>query len=113
MARKKDSCPSDVVDDLEGELSDLRSSRTAAKDEPPQLTGKDYHWSGYDECVVTYKRRQTRKVVNELQLVVKVRTFYLGFGDPKHNNGYLGGGRSSEYLDPQSPLYKLLHSFGM
>ena len=112
MARKDDSCPSDVVDDLKGKLSDLQSSRTASEGLPHQID-KNYHWSGYDECVVTYKKRQTQKVVNELQLVVKVRTLYLGFGNPKDNNGYCEGGRSPEFLDPLSPLYKLLHNLDM
>ena len=44
----------------------------------------------------------------------KVRTGYLGCGDPKENNGYLGGGcSSSEHLDPESKIYALLKSVGM
>ena len=105
----KDNCSS--VEHLEKELSDFQSSQAAKG--TPQPIGKDYHWSGYDECLVTYKKKQTRKVANEIQLVVRVRTAYLGCGDPKENNGYLGGGCSSTLLDPQSPLYKLLNSIGM
>ncbi len=108
-AKKDDDSSS--VEHLERELSDFQSFQ--ASKGTPQPNGKDYHWSGYDECLVTYKKKQTRKVVNEMQLVVRVRTAYLGFGDPKENNGYLGGGPSSELLDPRSPLYKLLNSIGM
>lgn len=100
-----------VVEHLEKELSDFQSAQAAKG--TPQPIGKDYHWSRYDECLVTYKKKQTRKVVNELQLVVKVRTAYLGWGDPKENNGYLGGASSSILLDPQSQLYNLLKRVGM
>ena len=44
---------------------------------------------------------------------MKVRTGYLGCGDPKENNGYLGGCDSSEHLDPESKLYALMKSIGM
>ena len=94
----KDNCSS--VEHLEKELSDFLSSQAA--EGTPQLIGKDYHWSGYDEflsCLVMCKKKQTRKVANEnkkkqtrtvaneMQLVVRVRTAYLGHGYPKENNG--------------------------
>ena len=82
----KDNCSS--VEHLEKELSDFLSSQAA--EGTPQPIGKDYHWSGYDEflsCLVMCKKKQTRKVANEMQLVVRVPTAYLGHGDTKENNG--------------------------
>ena len=97
---------------LERELEEYQSAQESKKSAEP--AGQDYHWSCYDECIVTYKKKQTRKVVKELQLTVKIRTSYLGCGDPKDNNGYLGGGcGSSGLLDPESEVYRLMKNIGM
>jgi len=82
----KDNCS--FVEHLEKELLDFQFSQAAKRTSQP--IGKDYHWSGYDEflsCLVTYKKKQTRKVANEMQLVVRVCTAYLGHGDTKEHNG--------------------------
>jgi len=63
--------------------------------------------------VVTYKKKQTRKAAKELKLTVKIRTSYLGCGDPKENNGYLGACSSSKYMDPSSENYALVKRVGM
>lgn len=94
---------------LETQLEEYESAQ-ASKAAATQPSDNDYHWSCYDECTVTFRKKQTRKVVNELQLIVKVRTSYLGCGDPKEHNGYLGGGCSSRSLDPESKIYKLMKS---
>ena len=99
-----------LAQQLAKELDEYEAAQAAKQ--PTQPSGNDYHWSTYDEVVVTYKKEQTRKVAKELQLTVKVRTAYLGSGDPKENNGYLGGG-SSRDLDPESEIYALLRSVGM
>lgn len=99
------------VEQLERKLEEYQSAQSAKKTTEP--SGNDYHWSSYEECIVTYKKKQTRKAVNELQLTVKIRTRYLGCGDPKANNGYLGGGcGSSDLLDPESEVYRLMKSIG-
>lgn len=78
-----------------------------------QLSGKDYHWSSYEECVVTFKKKQPKKMAKQLQLTVKVRTRYLGFGDPKENNGYLRSCLCKDYLDPESTSFRMLSNLGM
>jgi hypothetical protein len=111
---KKNGNPYEI-ESLERELEDYQNAledKQQQQNEAP--SGNDYHWSCYTECVVTFKKKQTRKAAKELQLTVKVRTGYLGCGDPKENNGYLGGGcSSSEHLDPESKIYALLKSIGM
>ena len=86
--------------------------KLARKKEREQDEKKPYHWAAYDECAVTYKKKQGRKCARELQLTVRVRTYYLGSGDPRENNGYLGGCSNSDLLDPESHLFKLLKMMG-
>jgi hypothetical protein len=97
---------------LQKELDEYEADLTRKELHPPE--GNDYYWSSYEQCTVTFKKRQTRKAAKELQLTVKVRTFYLGNGDPDENNGYLRGCKSgSDNLDPESRAYQLLKSVGM
>jgi len=98
------------VQRLETQLEEYESAQASKATASP--SGNDYHWSCYDQCNVTYKKKQTRKSVNELQLIVKIRTCYLGCGDPKENNGYLGGGGSVNDLDPKSEYYQMRKKFG-
>mmetsp|Transcript_853 Transcript_853/g.1380 ORF Transcript_853/g.1380 Transcript_853/m.1380 type:complete len:263 (+) Transcript_853:55-843(+) len=96
---------------LERELEDIVSVNAAAAAVRP--TGHDYHWADYEECIVSYKKKQTRKAAhNELQLTVKIRTYHLGTGDPRENNGYLRGSSRSLDLDPESNGYKLIQMCG-
>lgn len=101
------------IESLERQLEEYLSAQAAKEATTTQSSGKDYHWSNYTECVVTYKKKQTRKVVNELQLTVKIRTAHLGCGDPRENNGYLGSADSSDVVDPESKMYQILKSIGM
>jgi hypothetical protein len=65
-----------------------------------------YHWAGYDECIVTYKKIQSRrKKYNELQLTIKIRTYYMGFGDTDKNNGYLKWSAETDLIDPDSKIF--------
>ena len=102
---------------LECELEEYEAAQAAkaAGATTRHPSGMDYHWSCYNECLVTFRNKQKRKVANELQLTVKIRTSYLGCGDPKDHNGYLGGGCSASegLLDPESRIYKLLQNVGM
>ena len=93
---------------LETELEEYQSAQAAKKGSTEN--GKEYHWSTYDECTVTYKKKQTRKTVKELQLTVKVRTSYLGSGDPKENNGYLRCSDCTDVLDPEGKVFTMLKS---
>ena len=71
-----------------------------------------YHWSGFHECVVIYRKNQPKKIKSkELVLTVKMRTGYIGIGDPNMNNGYLGSSGIVEYLDPSSPEHRFLDRY--
>ena len=97
---------------LECELEAIANANANAAAVRP--TGHDYHWADYEECIVSYKKKETRKAAhNELQLTVKTRTCHLGTGDPRENNGYLRGSMRSEgVLDPESDGYKLIQMCG-
>jgi hypothetical protein len=101
---------------LECELEAIANANAAANTnaEAGRPTGNDYHWADYEECIVTYKKKQTRKAAhNELQLTVKIRTYHLGTGDPRENNGYLrGSSRAEGVLDPESDGYRLMQLYG-
>ena len=103
---EKNACiPSQIR--LQKELDTYEAELAQKQLNPPQ--GNDYHWAGYEQCIVTFKKKQTRKVAKELQLTVKVRTFHLGWGDPAENNGYMRGSKGSiDNLDPESKGYELL-----
>ena len=72
-----------------------------------------YHWSEFGECIVIYKKDQSKKKVKELKLTVKMRTAYVGTGDPRSNNGYLRSCGIKELLDPNSDTYRLLDRCGI
>lgn len=95
----------------EAELEEYEE-KLARKKQQEQSEKEPYHWAAYDECAVTYKKKQGRKCARELQLTVRVRTYYLGSGDPRENNGYLGGCSDPDLLDPESQLFKLLKMMG-
>lgn len=96
---------------LERQLEDHEQAQQGKESTEP--SGKDYHWSTYEECVVTFKKNQRKKIAKELHLTVKVRTRYLGCGDPKDNNGYLGSCECKTHLNPESKLFRLLSVLGM
>jgi len=90
-------------------IEELSSLEKTKPDHPCEPRGHHYHWSNYEECNVIYKKKQIRKQTHkELQLIIKIRTYYLGNGVPEENNGYLQGCASSELLDPESKIYCLL-----
>jgi hypothetical protein len=111
IKKARESGSLDELEHLERQLEDHEDAQ--AGKESTQPSGKDYHWASYEECVVTFKKNQTKKVANELQLTVKVRTRHLGCGDPKENNGYLGICECKTHLDPESKLFRLLSDLGM
>ncbi len=86
--------------DLTTQLADAEHVQTAKIQNSQNST--EYHWAAYDECLVMFKKNQTRKQkFNELQLIVKVRTNYLGSGDRAENNGYLKCSNVSDVVDPE------------
>jgi hypothetical protein len=101
---------------IEQELSNLEHSQSNSQSNSQSLEprGHHYHWSNYEECHVIYKKKQPRKDdCNELQLTIKIRTYYLGNGVPEENNGYLQGCSMSEgFLDPNADIYHILKSIG-
>jgi len=115
---REDNNVEEVVARLEKELNNLPennndSSSTKMNMQPKLLCDDEYHWAGYEECIVTFKTKQSRKQKHkELQLTIKIRTYYLGVGDPKEHNGYLKSCKKlndvESSLDPKSKLYKLM-----
>jgi len=98
----------DEVIRLEAELAQYEENLKSKKNDE-----NDYHWAAYDEINVIYRKKQTKKKQKELQLIVKIRTSYLGQGDPKENNGYLRSCGVYDLLDPDSKSYRILKSMSM
>lgn len=70
-----------------------------------------YHWAAYEQCLITFKKKQTRKQKHkELQLTVKIRTFDIGVGDPKKHNGYMlmSSNLNLRDMDPTSDMYRMI-----
>lgn len=69
----------------------------------------NYHWSTFEECQVIFKSKQPHRQKNQLQVIVKVRTYYLGNGDPSRHGGFMNYSTNGlEDMDPSSPAFKAL-----
>lgn len=90
---------------LDREMQKLNAS--AAKDH-------GYRWANYEECLVTFKKKQPRKEkLKEVQLTVKVRTYVLGSGDPRKHGGFMEfSDHNLRDMDPSTRIYQLMQSNG-
>lgn len=110
---KKARASYNTADELIRFEQELENHQNNPKPQEEGPRGHHYHWSSYGDCHVIYRKRQPKKAeLNEIQLTIKIRTFYLGNGVPEENNGYLQGcnGSPKGLLDPNSDLYSLMLS---
>lgn len=93
-------------EELEKKLAALN-----AKEKDPH-----YRWSSYEECEVTFKKKQSRKEKDgELVLTIRIRTYLVGTGDPKDHDGFMKMSLETRAadMDPSTDLYRLLKARGM